>query len=73
VFESTLRRNKSSILILCEREDSKWSIVGIELDRKSKHFIHFNLGSYSTKEEAYNAYCIKKERLDDFLFSAENI
>jgi hypothetical protein len=61
VLESVILKNKSSILVMCERADCKWSIIGIELHEKSKHFIHFKLGSYSSKDEADEAFCIKKE------------
>lgn len=46
---------------MSERADSKWSIVGIERDEKSKHFIHFILGSYSSKDEADKAFRAKNE------------
>ncbi len=46
---------------MSERADCKWTIVGIRLDEKSRHFIHFILGSYSNKDEADNAFCVKKE------------
>lgn len=65
VLESTIQRNKSSILVMCETTDSKWAIVGIEHDVKSKHFIHFYLGSYSSRAEANRAFCVKRE-LSDF-------
>ena len=51
VLESVILRNKFSILVLCERIDSKWSIIGIELNEKN-HFIHFHLGSFSSKSKA---------------------
>jgi hypothetical protein len=65
VLEPVILKNKSSILVMSERADCKWSIVGIKLDQKSKHFIHFKLGTYSSKGEADKAFCIKKE-LKDF-------
>ena len=61
VLESVILREKSSILVMSERADCKWSIVGIELDEKSRHFIHFILGSYSSKDEADKAFCAKNE------------
>jgi hypothetical protein len=51
---------------MSEREDSKWSIIGIELHKRSKHFIHFKLGTYSSKSEADEAFCIKKESIDSW-------
>jgi len=65
VLESVILKDKSLILVMSERADSKWSIIGIELHEKSKHFIHFKLGTYSSKSEADKAFCIKKE-LKDF-------
>lgn len=38
--------------------------VGIKLDDKSKYFIHFNLGSYLDKEDAYKVFCIRQESTD---------
>ena len=61
VHKSVIHKKKSSILVMCERTDSRWSIVGIELHEKSRHFIHFILGSYSSKDETNEAFCIKKE------------
>jgi hypothetical protein len=65
VIESVILKDRSSILVMCERSDHKWSIVGIKLDERSKHFIHFIIGSYSSKVEANKAFCNKKE-LNDF-------
>jgi hypothetical protein len=64
VIESVMLKEYSSVLVLCERADRKWSIVGITLDEKSKHFIHFNLGSFSSKDEADKAFCNNKELKD---------
>jgi hypothetical protein len=61
VLESVIIKEKSSILVMCERTDCKWSIIGIEFHERSKHFIHFKLGSYSNKDEADKAFCFKKE------------
>lgn len=61
ILESRILKKKSSILVMSERADSKWSIVGIERDEKSKHFIHFILGSYSSKDEADKAFREKNE------------
>jgi hypothetical protein len=46
---------ESSILVLSEREDSKWTVIGIELDKKSRHFIHYNLGWYHNQNAAETA------------------
>jgi len=64
VLESVILKNKSSILVMCERADCKWSIIGIKLHEKSQHFIHFKLGSYSRKGEADEALCAKNELTD---------
>jgi HNH endonuclease len=64
VFRSIIVKNKSSILVMCERSDHKWSIAGIILNDKL-HFIHFYLGSYSKKDEAEKALSTKTE-LDGF-------
>jgi len=52
---------RCSILILSERSDSKWSVVGIERDAKTKYFIHYILGTYSNKGEADKAFRAKNE------------
>ena len=64
VLECVILSNKLSILVMCSEADSKWTIVGIELYEKSTHFIHFILGSYSSKGEADKAFSIKKEYSD---------
>ena len=66
VLESVILKGKSLILVMSEREDSKWSIIGVELDEKSKHFIHFKIGTYSSKSEADEAFCTKKESIDSW-------
>jgi len=60
VLECVILSKKSSILVMCSEADSKWEIVGIELHEKSKHFIHFILGSYSSKGEAEEAFNEKR-------------
>ena len=42
-----------------------WVIVGIEFSKGSRHFIHFILGSYSSKYEAGEEFS-SKERFCDF-------
>jgi hypothetical protein len=64
VIDAVMRPNRSSILVMCESGDHGWSIVGIEQARRSKYFIHFNLGSYSSRDEAEKAFCLKKELAD---------
>ena len=65
ILECVILKEKSSIMVMCGRVDGKWSIVGIELHERSRHFIHFILGSYSNKDEAYKAFGDNKE-LKDF-------
>jgi hypothetical protein len=64
VLESKILKEKSSIVVMSKRADSKWLIVGIELDERSKHFIHFGLGLYSIKDEANKAFGAKNELTD---------
>lgn len=63
VIESVILQENSSILVMSERADIGW-FVGIKHDGKSRHFIHFILGSYSSREEADKAMCAKKELTD---------
>lgn len=71
VIESVMFKENASILVFCERADHKWSIIGITLDERSNHFIHFNLGSFSSKDEANKAFCNDKE-LKDYWSEAYN-
>ncbi len=64
VLESKIIKEKLSIVVMSERADSKWLIVGIELHERSKYFIHFGLGLYSSKDEADKAFCEKNELTD---------
>lgn len=64
VFESVLLKARSSILVMTQREDGKWVIVGIELHKRSRHFIHFILGSYSSMYEAGEAFSTKEKQSD---------
>lgn len=65
VFKTMILEKKSSILVVSKSAENKWVIVGIQLGARSSHFIHFILGSYSSKDEADKAFCDKKT-LDDF-------
>jgi len=50
-------KDKNSILILCNRAGERWTIVGIAVsDGWLPHFIHFNLGNYSSEVEANDAF-----------------
>lgn len=64
VLKSVILEEKASILVLTEKMDSKWVIVGIELDEKSRHFIHFILGSYGSDNEADKAFSSKNGLTD---------
>ena len=61
VLESKILKERSSFVVLSERADGKWLIVGVELDERTKHFIHFGLGLYSCKGEADKAFYAKNE------------
>lgn len=53
-------RGRAAILILCSRQGTGWTIVGIEVTRGAlPHFIHFELGSYSSEVEAHDAFAEK--------------
>jgi len=64
VFKAKVIQKRSSIVVMCERADSKWSIVWIMLDEKSQHFIHFVLGIYVSKEDAEMEFSTKDENTD---------
>ncbi|MFQ5549019.1 MAG: HNH endonuclease signature motif containing protein [Woeseia sp.] len=61
VFESVLLKAKSSILVMTQRKDGKWVIVGIEFHKESRHFIHFILGTYSNMHEAGEEFSSKEK------------
>ena len=63
VFKTEMINNKSSILLMCKRSDSNWSIAGIELNMKF-HFIHYYFGSYTDKIEADKAFLDNMETGD---------
>lgn len=46
---------ETSIVVMCSRSDSAWSLVGIALNHRS-HFIHFNLGSFRSSLDADRAW-----------------
>lgn len=60
VLDAKILVAKFSIVVMSEREDGKWSIVGIELNRK-RHFIHFLLSSHYKKDEAVEVFHSKNE------------
>lgn len=50
-------QTRNAILTLCQPTDLSWTIIGIEVSRSEiPHFIHFNLGSYRTEDEAKTAF-----------------
>ena len=64
VLEAEILKDKSSIIVMCRSTDSEWIIVGIELYEISTHFIHFVLGSFSSKGGVDKAYSQKKDFSD---------
>ncbi len=67
VVEARMTKEKSSIVVMCNRPDNKLLIVGIELHERSKHFIHFGIGFFSSKDEASKAFYAKNEMTDFWL------
>jgi hypothetical protein len=65
IIRSVIKKETKSILVLCEDKDHKKSIIGISHHEKSKYFIHFNLGTYHSKEEAEAAF-LNKMVLNDY-------
>ena len=61
VVKSVVLEGGLSILVMCEAGNQKRAIIGIELDEKTKHFIHFIVGSYSDEADAETAFSEKKE------------
>ena len=59
--KTIVMHEKKSFLVICSREDSVCNVVGVELNEKD-HFIHFNLGAFSSLNEAEEyAFSIKDE------------
>ena len=52
VLKAVIQKEKQAIIVLCEKSDKTFMIVGIELYSKNNWFIHYNLGSYKHREEA---------------------
>jgi hypothetical protein len=72
VVKTVILKGKASILVMSEPADRKKVIVGIELDEKTKHFIHFIVGSYSDEQEADSAFRDKLE-LESYWSDAYNV
>lgn len=64
VIKTVLLKNRLSILVMCKREDHKYSVIGITLDEKTNYFIHFYLGSYPNKDDADKSFSILQESTD---------
>jgi len=64
VLETVVLKYKASILVLCKETDSQWTIIGISFDEKSRHFIHFILGTFASKSEADKEFRVKMEDSD---------
>lgn len=69
VVQAVILRDKAAILVLCEGKDQGFSIVAVELDAKSRHFIHMLLGSFSTKTDAETSFS-RMQELTDFWSAA---
>lgn len=52
VLAASIQKVEKTIIVLCERTDSRYGVVGIELYDKNQWFIHYNLGVYNLKESA---------------------
>lgn len=64
VSKSLLLKERDSILVQCISTNESYSIVGIEYDKKTNHFIHFYLGTYLSKVEAEKAFDELKVKKD---------
>lgn len=63
VREAKILKEGASILVMCERADAKWSVVGIEINQKN-YFIHFILNTCPSRDTAYNAFTSKNAHTD---------
>jgi hypothetical protein len=61
IVDSVIVSVNATILVIAESGASEWVIVGIQLDARSNHFIHFILGLYSSIGEVEEAFRAKKE------------
>ena len=64
ILQRELIEADQSILVLTERADDKFSILGISFDKNSYHFYHYILGIYSNKDEASKAWSDKSKLMD---------
>jgi len=54
------------MVVLVSRDIDKWSVIGIELYGPANYFVHFMLGTFTTIEEATNAFNSKDSSTDMF-------
>ncbi len=52
VLRASIQKEQKTIVVLCERTDHRWGVVGIEIYNKNQWFIHHNFGVYNLKEVA---------------------
>ncbi|MBT4790601.1 MAG: HNH endonuclease [Halobacteriovoraceae bacterium] len=64
LLKSEILGEKGSIIVMCKREDQRFSVIGITLDRETNYFIHFYLGSCLNKEDAENTFLKLKSSKD---------
>lgn len=50
-YKSIILHENKSCIVICNRDDGKWNVIGIELNTKC-HFIHFNLRTFLNIESA---------------------
>lgn len=56
VIESKCYEENKKIFVLTKTNNKKWNVIGIELDRKTMHFVHLTVGSFDDSEEAKNKF-----------------
>jgi hypothetical protein len=61
---AALLKDGLSILVMAESKNSKWVIVGIQLDERTQHFFHYVVGAYSDMQEAEMAFNSKERHCD---------
>lgn len=69
VLAATIQEDKKTIVVLCERTDNRYGVVGIELYDKNQWFIHYNLGVYSSKESAEHRFTETQKLSQDQFFN----
>lgn len=67
VVKASNQMDKQTIIVLCQQDENKYRIVGIELYKKNNWFVHHNLGTYLSPFEADKAFYEKQQlNIDDF-------